>query len=95
MQHLLITKALLSATSALAFIGVLALTTPNVHADITYETQSNNIISISMSDNINDKIYQVNGKQFHWNDLTEAQQSKVKVIENNIIKLIFAQPVQL
>ncbi|MCO4798577.1 MAG: hypothetical protein KC484_05160 [Colwelliaceae bacterium] len=87
MQNLLFTKILLSATSALMFIGALALTTPNVHADVTYNTHSDNDISISISDDHNEKIYRVNNKQFSWHDLTAEQKSKVTLIEDKIKKV--------
>lgn len=85
MQHLLINKMLLSATSALFFLGVIAANSPEVHADITTEMNSyKHHIEITIPDNNQDKIYHVNGKTFYWKDLNKAQQSRVTAVEHKL-----------
>jgi hypothetical protein len=100
MQNLLFTKMLISLLSALTFIVVLALSAPNVHADVTYMAHDNNInnIQISISQDNHKKRYQVNGRSFYWHDLSKKQQAQIKIIEdkiNNIEKSWLVQEKQL
>jgi len=54
MQHILISKMALSSVSALAFISIFAMSTTNVHADVTTHHYDNDI-----------KIYHSNTGQDH------------------------------
>ncbi|MEW6991351.1 hypothetical protein AADZ91_11745 [Colwelliaceae bacterium 6441] len=84
MQHLLMTKILLSVTSALAFIGVIALTAPNVHADSQYQPSHDNQVIVFASENNEEKRFVVNGKSFNWSELTPEQKTRVTTIEDKI-----------
>jgi len=84
MHNLLLNKMALSGFSALIFIGLFAATTPSVHADIAYQPYDDNQINIKLSDNDQEKKYQVNGKTFYWRSLTPEQKAKIKAVEDKL-----------
>lgn len=87
MQHLLINKMILSTISTLIFIGLFAISAPNVQADVTHyhHGEYENIITFH-KDNTNN-VYHINGKTFYWRDLTPEQQSQLLIAQKNMQKI--------
>ncbi|GHF97823.1 hypothetical protein [Thalassotalea marina] len=85
MTNLIVNKMILAAGSALTILGLLAVTTNPVQADIAYTDKHNpNHIQIHRALNDNDKRYVVNGKVILWQDLTPEQQAKISAIEKKL-----------
>ena len=87
MQLLLINKMILAAISSLIFLGLLAISAPNVHADVTHYHHSQYENSITVHKDDSNNVYHINGKIFYWNDLTPDQQQKVMAAQKKMQKV--------
>ncbi|GLX77277.1 hypothetical protein tinsulaeT_06170 [Thalassotalea insulae] len=84
MHTLSLSKITLSAVSSLTFIALLAISSPNVQADIVHHHADNDQVIIHSAANNKDPLYIVNGKSFHFSELSPAQQAEIKVIQDKL-----------
>ena len=86
MNNLIATKLLIAVTSATIMLSALTSSVQAIdgrHFAISDDKE----IQIYHEQDLRDKVYKVNGKQFYWRDLTKAQQARLEKIEEKISQI--------